>query len=275
MPEPKAFTADSPYVCGWTTDSCCSALNDAEDTLAQRCVTTAAEILYALSGRQFGLCETTVRPCFNKCADKSPGLFTWDNGILGASGFPWLPVLSGGLWSNITCGCKTSCSCTEVCEVWLPGPIDSVTEVKQNGVVLEDTSYRVDNSRTLVRTDGECWPLCQNMNAGVDDDNTWFVTYMRGRPVPEAGRSALSEFACELCLACLGDKCCKLPSRVTSIQRQGITMALLDPMTFIDYGRTGLYSVDLWLKAVNPNGRARGAAVLSPDVEVPRKTTWP
>lgn len=269
------FVASSPYVCGWTTDSCCDALNNAEDELAQRCVNAAAEILYALSGRQFGLCEITVRPCYKRCAEGLVGLTTWDNGILGASGFPWLPVLSGGLWTNITCGCRSQCSCIQVCEAWLPGPIASVSQIKLNGDVLDPTKYRVDNGDKLVRLDGECWPKCQDMAAADTEDNTWSVTYSRGRPVPEAGRSALSELACELCLACIGDKCCKLPSRVTSIQRQGVTFAMLDPMTFIDYGRTGLYMVDLWLKTVNPNARSRGAAVLSPDIEATRRTTWP
>lgn len=273
------FTANSPYVCGWTTDSCCTALINAGDDVAKRCVTAAAEILYALSGRQFGLCETVVRPCYKRCAE-SYGLTTWNNGILGSSGFPWLPVLSGGLWTNISCGCQTSCSCTEVSEVWLPGPIDSIVQVLQNGTVLDPSLYRVDNRRTVVRLDGSdgteaLWPLCQDMDAAATENNTWEITYLRGRPVPEAGRAALGELACELCKACLGDSTCKLPSRVTSISRQGVTIAMLDPMTFIDYGRTGLYSVDLWLKTMNPKGRSRGAAVLSPDIEVPRKTTWP
>jgi hypothetical protein len=275
-PEPTttAFTADSPYVCGWTTDSCCDALNNADEDLAQRCINSAAEILYALSGRQFGTCEVTVRPCYQKCAE-GVNFLNWNNGILGASGYPWLPVLSGGLWTNISCGCRTNCSCTTVCEVLLPGPIDSVTEVKLNGDVLtEGTDYRVDNRRSLVRVGGGCWPKCQDMTLVDTEDNTWSVTYMKGSPLPEAGRSALSELACEMCLACLG-KACRLPSRVTSIQRQGVSMALLDPMTFIDYGRTGLYAVDLWLKTVNPLARSRSAAVLSPDIEPVRRTTWP
>lgn len=265
----KPFTADSPYVCGWDTDSCCDALNNASEDLAQRCINSAAEILYALSGRQYGLCEVTVRPCSKPCAE----------GISFPSGgpaFPWVPVLSGGVWTNLSCGCRTACSCTTVCEALLPGPVDSVSEVKLNGVVLtEEEDYRVDNRRSLVRLGGECWPKCQDMNKPDTEDNTWSVTYLKGLPLPEAGRSALSEFACELCLGCTGDNKCRLPSRVTSIQRLGVTMALLDPMTFIDYGRTGLYSVDLWLKTVNPLARSRGAAVMSPDVEIVRRQTWP
>lgn len=276
-----ARTADSAYVCGWDSDLCCSTLEDlfiADDedknALAQRCLNSAAEILYALSGRQFGRCELTVRPCYQKCAGYS-GITDWNNGVLGAAGLPWLPVLSGGSWTNISCGCRTACSCTVVCEVWLPGPIDSIVEIKQDGVVLDSGVYRVDNRRALVRNDGLCWPKCQNMSAADTEEGTWSVTYLRGKPVPEAGRAALSDLACEISKACLGDTSCKLPSRVTSIQRQGISMAMLDPMTFIDYGRTGLYSVDLWLKTVNPHARTRGAAVLSPDVEAPRRTTWP
>jgi len=268
------YTADSPYVCGWTMDTCEDKLINGDQDLVGKCITSAAEILYALSGRQFGLCEVTVRPCYKKCAEGYPGMITWDNGILGASGYPWLPVLSGGLWMNVACGCRTSCDCTTVCEVSLPGPVDSVQSVKLDGVVLGSGEYRVDNDNRLVRLSEGCWPKCQNMALTDDEVGTWSVTYMKGRPLPEAGRMALSRFASELFLGCTNDPGCKLPSRVTSIQRQGITMALLDPMTFIELGRTGIYQVDLWIRTVNPKGRSRGAAVMSPDAVPPRRTTW-
>lgn len=266
-------TANSPYVCGWTLDdACCSKLAAAfavpeTAVMAQACVDQAAEVLYALSGRQFGICEVKARPCRKDCCDPCGR----------SGGHRWTPILQGGQWTNVSCSsCKDDCSCTTVCEVQLPGPVDHITEVLLDGVVLPPEEYRVDNRRSLVRVGGgECWPTCQDMNLETDQVGTWEVTYGRGLPVPVAGQNALGALACELCKACIGDKDCCLPERVTTIARQGLTMALLDPMEFLSSGRTGIYAVDLWLAAVNPKGRSRRAGVFSPDVAPPRVTTWP
>jgi hypothetical protein len=265
-------TANTQFTCGWTIDDvCCDKLHTAfEDStkteLAQRCLDSAAEILYGLSGRQFGLCELTVRPCRVACSDPSTQI-----------GYRWIPALVGGQWTNVSCSsCKNTCSCTRVCEVRLPGPIASISEVKLNGEVLESTEYRVDNGNSLVRTSGdECWPTCQDMTADSDKANTWEITYLRGLPIPSAGMTALGELACELCLGCLGDTCCALPKRVTQLNVDGASMALLDPMTFLKDGRTGLYLVDLWLQSVNPKSLARAPAILSPDMAMHRRTTRP
>lgn len=267
MADDKEFTANSPYVCNWTATACCDALVNADDEVAQRAVDTAAEILYALSGRQFGLCELTVRPCrLREC-----------NPVGDYYGLPWVPVLAGGQWTNVSCVThRDACSCTRVCEVALPGPIDSVTELLVDGVALDEgVDYRVDNRGSLVRLGGECWPLCQDMNLDGDQPGTWQVTYMKGKPLGSAGQNALSTFACEIVKACTDDTSCTLPKRVTSITRQGITMAILDPMPFLQQGRTGIYLVDAWLAAVNPKARSRSGGILSPDMPGPRRTTWP
>ena len=285
------WTADTPYACGWTMDDDCASCRKAvpcsgpglpqeeADAVFQNCVNMAAEILYALSGRQFGLCEITVRPCRKACCDPCQ------------DGPRWTPVLQDGQWINVSCNsCGDSCSCPNVCEIALPGPVDSITEIRVDGQVLPPSAYRIDNRRYLVALErpvldeegnptGEserfCWPTCQDMTAPATEPNTWEVTYLRGLPIPEAGRRALAELACELCLACLNDSSCRLPKRVTTITRDGVTMALLDPQTFISEGLTGLYGVDLWIRSVNPRGLPRQAAILSPDMKNMRRTTWP
>jgi hypothetical protein len=266
MAEDKVFTAVTPYACGWETTACCDALVTAEEPVAQRAVDTAAEILYALSGRQFGLCELKVRPCRVECY-----------AAIGQVGPRWVPALVGGQWTNVACGqCRNMCSCSRVCEVALPGPINSVSEVLLDGTPLDAAEYRVDNRRTLVRlTDGACWPTCQDMGKASTETGTWEVTYLRGNPLPSAGQNALGTFACEIVKACTGDASCALPKRLTSITRQGISMAVLDPMPFIEKNKTGLYLVDAWLQAVNPHARPRAAAILSPDMPQTRRTTWP
>lgn len=265
-------TADTPYVCGWTMDDACwpkisGAFEDeAKAPMAQASLNQAAEILYALSGRQFGVCEVVARPCRQACCDPCGR----------GGGYRWTPVLSGGQWMNVSCvGCKGSCDCVQVCEVALPGPVFEVTEVMLDGVVLEETEYRVDNRRSLVKLSEGCWPTCQDMAAEPDQPNTWQVTYGRGRPLPEAGKNALGAMANEFAKACLNDGTCVLPERVTTIVRQGLSVALLDPMDFLTKQRTGIYAVDVWLTAVNPLGRQRHAGVYSVDVPPPRVTTWP
>jgi hypothetical protein len=37
-------------------------------------------------------------------------------------------------------------------------------------------------------------------------------------------------------------------------------------MQFLDKGRTGLISVDLWITAINPKPRAQRAMIWSPDI---------
>lgn len=265
-------TAETPYVCGWTMDDSCwqklatAFEDDAKAEMAQSAVNVAAEVLYSLSGRQFGVCEVVARPCRQACCDPCGR----------SGGLRWTPVLKGGQWMNVSCwSCKDSCSCTNVCEVLLPGPVDSITEIMLDGQVLEATEYRVDNRNLLVKVSPGCWPTCQDMAAEPDQPGTWQVTYGRGRPLPAAGMNALGALANELAKSCLGDNTCQLPERVTTITRQGLTMAMLDPMEFLTNKRTGIYAVDVWLTAVNPLGRQRSAGVYSPDVRPPRVTTWP
>ncbi|MER5966339.1 hypothetical protein [Streptomyces sp. NPDC002057] len=66
--------------------------------------------------------------------------------------------LPDGLWHNASvCGCTSGCSCGQLCEVALPGPVYDVTSLDVNGAVLVPEAYRVDAPGRLVRTDGERW----------------------------------------------------------------------------------------------------------------------
>lgn len=248
-------TADSPYLCGWEIDTSCWPKLEDSDAF-QRCVDTACEIVWALSGRQFGLCETTVRPCREDCHDRSG----------------WSPRRNNaGEWINITCRkhCRSGCDCQEICELWLPGRVGSVEEVWLNGVKLEADEYRFDRQHgTLVRISEGCWPKCQNMLADPEaDEDTFKVVYLKGRPIPVSIQGAAAELANEIALACAQDDSCSIPrSSLRQIQRQGKTEVFVDPNAMIDNNRTGIFAVDLALKAFNPKGRVRSAAILSPDV---------
>src|SRR5688572_26741655 len=97
------------------SDDCCDLPPDTDEALIEKWQAVSSEILWAASGRRYGLCEVTVRPCLRRCG--------------GGSGLPAPYKDADGAWRNLSaCGCVEDCSCTELCEVVLPGPVASVTE---------------------------------------------------------------------------------------------------------------------------------------------------
>lgn len=257
----------------WPVDLCCDLPEDTEQAVIDRWALIATYVLWGLSGRRIGPCPITVRPCRRSCLDSWPYPVTWN------SAGPWIPYIgTDGLWRNASvCGCKSDCSCGELCEVYLPGPVASVTEVSIDGVALPAGAYRVDNNGMLVRQDGECWPECQDMAAAAGATNTFVVTYEWGIPVDEAAIAAVSELTCHLIKGCTGGGgCgCKANRNMTKVSRQGIDLEFADPSAIYSEGRTGLPLVDLWLNVTNPYRLTSPSRVYSPDFKRPRVTTWP
>lgn len=100
------------------------------------------------------------------------------------------------------------------------------------------------------------------------------VTYEYGALPPAAGRMAARQLAQQFAKLWGGmEEDCELPDRVTSISRQGMSMTILDQQDFIDELRTGVYAVDLFLKATNPFKATRRSRVFSPDIARGVKTT--
>lgn len=117
-------------------------------------------------------------------------------------------------------------------------------------------------------------------NAGCCCDDCWDpccleVTYKWGGPPPPAGVTAVLDLANEFVKAIECPDECRLPERVTSVSRQGVNYQIFDPQDFLTDGRLGLYSVDVFLKAVNPNKAQLPARVFSPDLPMARQRTWP
>lgn len=135
-------------------------------------------------------------------------------------------------------------------------PVLEVTTVVMDGEPIDPTSYKLYNNAVLVRADNECW----NMTRGFD------VTYKFGNNPPELGRIAAMKLADELLMSVTGDEDCALPERVTSVTRQGISYTILDPQTFIENGRTGIYEVDLFIKTANPDRAKKRPKIFSPDL---------
>lgn len=209
----------------------------------------------------FGVCSTVVRPCRDDCAGApSPSSTYWGRGPRYDPGFPrhgvstggssWVPVLIGGRWFNMTCGCLGTCSCAldGPTVLALPGPIQAVERVTIDGIALDPSTYYVRNARYLIRTDGGVWPACQDMLAPDDAPGTFVVTYDKGVPVPIGGQAAAGRLACELARAACNDDDCALPERLQTVTRQGITVGVFASEEA--WKQTGIWSIDNWVSSV-------------------------
>ena len=198
--------------------------------------------------------------------------------------------LSGRRWAGVhtrtirpLCGCTTGCDGISV--IRLPGfPVAAITSVNLNIMntveVLDPARYRVDNRRDLVYlpaltgTDRyRAWPCTQQMERQPGDLGTWSVTYTCGRTPPIEGQMAAATLAVELAVAAQvdPDRPSRLPDRVTSITRQGVAMAILDPLLMFEQGKTGVASVDAWLGWLRYGQKSRAARVLVPGLRRPRE----
>jgi hypothetical protein len=259
--------APTIYDC-WPVDhSCCQAKWDTYPPETQdRADALAVTTLRSLTGYRVGGCPVVVRPCRVGCGETT--WRTYPAGVAGAGG-GFYPVLASGRWLNIGCGCAADgCSCATVCEVRLDGDSVAVAQVKVDGLVLDPTAYRIDNGNRLTRIDGECWPLCQNMNAEDDQPGTFSVTYTPGVPVDGLAEFAAGLLACEFAKACTGGDCV-LPSGVTQVARSGVTYTIAADAFA---GGTGVREVDAFVRRWNPHRLTGPSLVWSPDVPHGRAT---
>lgn len=242
------------------------------DAAKARAISLAGQSMRLLTGFRVGGCPIKVRPCRPGCSNPTWRTYPVPGGY-GSGSTPWQPVNLGGRWLNIGCGCGGGgCACSMIQEVILYGPASLITEVKIDGVVLDESAYRLDPGGRLVRTDGDGWPLCQNMNAADTEDGTWSVEYIPGAPVDGLGAWVAGILAGEYVEVCTTGKC-RLPATVTQIVRQGVTMTIA-PGAFPD-GKTGIREVDSYIEAVNPNGLRAAPVVWSPDLARPRSMQSP
>lgn len=248
----------------WPFECACCKIDGASPEVTGNAIMAATEILWAASGRRFGECDVTgLMPCPDGCD------VTWGSWLnpTGAGWGAWPnPALISGRWFNLGCGgCAGSCSCNSVSQFTLPSPVSSVTQIVIAGAPVPTGSYRLENWRHVVRTDGLQWPTC--------NDGSWLVDVVVGNPVPTLGLLAAAELACEMVKACTPGQTCRLPVRVQVLTRQGITQQFIDPEKFFTEGRIGLYLSDLFVQTFNPGGLKSRPLVVSPDRPVPRRVT--
>lgn len=258
--------------CGWSVDTCgCGTCWDNYPPAVQaRAAALAIHVMWTATGRRYGPCEMTVLPCNPIPAGplyrSFPVTDPFGYGLDGGSNF--VPVLAAGEWSNRACG--SGCRCTARCEVELPPPVHTITEVTVDGLIVPASAYQVHDNRLLVRTDGDCWPTCQVYGTEIPG---FTVTYTRGEPIPDPVQAAAEVLACEYAKACSGGAC-KLPQRLASLSRQGVDVTVLDVPSEGGRIRTGITFVDDIISADNPYGLASAAGVFSPDLPDPRVVTF-
>jgi hypothetical protein len=253
-----------PWPVRWVCD-----VSSESPTAAGYAVSMATRVLWSLTGRQFGTCASTLRPCRTDCHGSWPG-GGWDMGALPTTyGYGYL---DGMYWYPLGCGgCNAgSCGCERVSETRLPDAVSSVVQVKVDGAPLVTGAYRVDNNRLLVRTDGGQWPRCNNLSKNDTEVGTWSVTALYGQEVPDGGQLACGELACEILKAMRGEDC-RLPAGVTQLVRQGVTISVPDFGDILMHGRTGLYLCDMFIMSENPKHLQQRGRVYNVDRPTQRR----
>jgi hypothetical protein len=271
MPTAICYPAGTDWSCAYSTEQLDEMRGDPEKlAMMEKSEALAWMSLATLTADQIGTCPITVRPCKAGCRNSDTYLSAPVAGLPGR----FSPhINSAGVWVN-ACGCDTpDCSCTALCEAILPGPVGDITEVWLNGAVLDPTAYRVDNGNRLVRTDGDCWPLCQDMTQGEHGDEAFSVTYYRGAAPDVVLLWIAGLLAVEWYKACSNDKTCRLPRGVRSVSRQGISYEI--ERNLFSEGTTGIPEVDALVTRYNPYGLKMAPTISTPQtIRRPRQTTW-
>ena len=248
----------------WPVDYEVAGLRDCSENPAPfECM--AVDYLWNWTAKRYGLTLLDVRPCLQDCAS-----VTYHDGPgdrRGRTGRTLL-LFSGerGILSTYCARCRSAtCSCSLLTSLALPSPVAEVLRVEIAGEALDPAAYTVYDDRYLTRIDGGAWPRCQDFEAPLGDPGTWRVVLKQGVPVPSGGRIAAAVLSCELAKAAAGSSSCRLPQRLQSITRQGVTMAVLDPFEGLDNGRTGIWLIDSWIASVTQ--APRGGSVRSVDID--------
>ena len=205
--------------CQWPIDpKCLPPITDENRSQMREALDTAVLVLWALTGRRFGVCpvEYVLPRRDTHCGPR--------------------PSLVDGQWFNHAAGGAR--------DVVLPGPVDSVTRVL-------DIAGR---ELPVPVVDGD---MLRDVPAGAH-----IVEYLRGEPVPAGAAERVAILARERYLQCIGDSRCRLPRNTTSVTRQGVSVQMPTPQEIIDSGSTGLPEVDLWVRALNPNGLSSSSEVI-------------
>jgi hypothetical protein len=244
------------------------------DSAVQFGIALASRVLWAKTGRRYGICRRTAKPC-------STGEHDW--AFVGIS-----ENRHDDMNQHVHRHQPGACRCW-LSALELPGPIAAVESVVYDGVVLPETAYAVKTTghrarRVVLRIDldssgnPERWwnhnDIYRDPTASVLPDlpdeisPAWQVTWHQGRAVPEEGQGAAAILAEQFARARCGGPCTEpISTGLTQVARRGSTRKY-DPPT---KGRTGNPIVDEWIGSVNPFGRVRGSWPVRADTTEPRR----
>ena len=247
--------------CDWPVAPCgaeCEAVLSSLNPQARLDVEAwASGYLWRATGRRYGVCETTYRPCAQRCTNGGPARID-------------------GRWVNLTCArCSGPCGCgAPLSQIVLPD-VEAVTSITIDGVHLDPAeTVAVYDRRRIVRIDGHEWPLCQDLSIAGDQDGAWQITVTQGAPIPAGAATVTAILACEFARACAGDDSCRLPQRVQTVTRQGVTVGFMDSFDGLDALGTGIFEVDAWVGAARST-RWAAPSIRSLDTPPTPVQTWP
>ncbi len=248
-----------PWISWADVEAVCTVPADLTPTVQSLILDAVTQVLWIRSGRQFGICTVTARPlpcCGHRRGDTLFGSSWW-------GGWGYGTMFDYGPGPNLAGG-WAPCSCGRYNFVHLGRePIAQILSVMIDGVEISPLTYKVDEWNYLVRTDGEPWPLCQDLAADDGAPRTFVVQWEYGLDVPSGGKLSAALLACQRAKE-IAEVCAGLPAGTTSLQRENITIQITDPATLLSGGLTGIRFVDDWLTAINPGGALGGGGIVDP-----------
>ena len=216
--------------CPWPVDadSCGLTDLDPESPVFLDSVATASSIMTRLSAYTVGVCEAEVRP-LNMCPE-----------------------------------CRSWC-CGGADAIRLHGPFSipvwDVTRVRLGATEYDTVTWRFDReSKMLYRVPPEVWPTRDEKWSNAGAGEAFVVDVEAGVPPDPWALDVAARLVKELYLSCTGGKC-RLPSNVTSVTSQGITVRLRD-----DEVNTLIPELGAWVHSINPYNARLPAVVFSPDL---------
>lgn len=127
-------------------------------------------------------------------------------------------------------------------------PVREVIEIVESGVTLDPSSYTLRERAFIRKRNGSVWRMSSSDELAV--------TYTYGANPPQMGIDEAIKLADQFMLYEIGSDDCILPETVTAVERQGVSIAVINPNDIIQNGFTGIRSTDMFIKTYNPD-RAR------------------
>lgn len=221
---------------------------------------TAAETAFPESPYAQTAVEYATFVLYKLTAEKYPGISrTTESYVAESRGSSHADPVSTEALQNIQrIGVPTSIQYPK--RLYLRGtPAHEVFSVHYGETLLDSSEYILFNKRFLKLSNGAIWNYaCDQRGITVD--------YSYGMLPPQAGILAATTLANEL-LILMGEGSdmnqCRIPERVRSVSREGISFDMVDPQEFMDDGRTGIWEIDLFIRTANPSRAKKQPRLLS------------